>query len=271
MDSYARISKRGLVFCVSSFFAGVIVSLGLSYRVFHMPLEEKYSEQAAEIAALNKTNGQLSQNTQDLKSANQDLSQRLAAARQAMQQSDESALETLLAGSDKLFALEKDRILVHDGDTIKYNLSDDKSLPMWVTIRLAGIDTPELNYYGKKGNDQFGIGEFSHINYGLKAKQYLEMLIAAGTTLSLSSAGPGLFGRTAAYLTIDGKFAAVEIINQGLAYTSITPEQRRRFPEPAREIEEAARTSPNNPNFIHPDEWRRQQRGPGKPYITNGR
>ena len=95
---------------------------------------------------------------------------------------------------------------VLDGDTIRINgAAGEKDQK----VRLLGIDTPERARDGKKA--ECGAAA---------ARKALAKMIDSGTTITITT-DPGIedtdrYGRTLAYLDVDGDDAALALLNQGL-------------------------------------------------------
>jgi len=97
--------------------------------------------------------------------------------------------------------LQKFKVLkIFDGDSLQVTAVD-----LIFSIRLCGIDSPEMGGRDKKGQP------FSH-----EAKSYLEGLLN-GREVTLKSYGTDSYHRQLAEIFLDGKNINIEMIAQGLA------------------------------------------------------
>jgi len=87
-----------------------------------------------------------------------------------------------------------------DGDTIKV-----KGFDLTFTIRLVGIDSPEIGYKGQKSQP-----------YSQKAKRYLTNLLE-NQLISIKSYGSGPYNRQLAEVFVGNKNINLEMIKAGLA------------------------------------------------------
>ena len=114
-----------------------------------------------------------------------------------------------LKESNPVFENQQFKVLkVFDGDTIKV-----AGLDLIFKIRLAGIDSPEIGFNGKKSQP------FSH-----KAQHYLVNLVD-NKKVAIKSYGTGAYNRQLAEVFINGKNINIEMIKAGLAevYTGRRP------------------------------------------------
>jgi micrococcal nuclease len=121
-------------------------------------------------------------------------------------------------------------ISVVDGDTLHVRRNDRD-----VTIRLIGIDTPEVDWYG-------GDAEC----YGARAGRFARgLLYGERVRLELDQERRDQYGRTLAYLYLDdGRMVNVILVRRGFARVTIYPpndghEDRLRRAESAAQAEEA--------------------------------
>ena len=145
-------------------------------------------------------------------------------------------------GPEGAIEIPKDRIVFDDGDTISF---DD------VTIRVLGIDTPEI------AHPEHGFMEDQP--YGREAAARAEELIRGAKTISYLPYENDRYGRLLAHLFIDGKLLGVYLVEEGLAYETITHYGDNGFPDQAAQILDAAEGAPE-PQFIPPHQWRRENR-----------
>ena len=254
------IKKSHLVVTMSALALFTSLSVG-SVLWYDRNLRRQQEEHETVVALLNESNAALQSTNSALVETNgalalskEELSDRLEKAKIALKNSEIEAVETLLGGSTKKFPLEKSRIEVHDGDTIRYLLSSGQSEPVYVGIRLAAIDTPEYKY--RRKYDQYGTGKLSHVNFGQKAADFLQDIIRNSNEISIVYAGPGLFGRAEAYIFADGNMVEVLLVRGRLAYASILPKDAKQFPGYSAEILSAASVV-KAPDFLSPKEWRK--------------
>ncbi|MCK5836010.1 MAG: thermonuclease family protein [Desulfobacula sp.] len=101
-------------------------------------------------------------------------------------------------------------VKVFDGDTIQVT-----GLDLTFSIRLVGIDSPEIGYRGQLGQP-----------FGQQAKQYLMDLLTS-KPVRLKSYGTGGYNRQLAEVFVEDKNLNMEMIRAGLAevYTGKSPKQ----------------------------------------------
>jgi len=116
------------------------------------------------------------------------------------------AFENLTSGDDskEKFKVEK----VFDGDSVQVS-----ALDLVFSIRLVGIDSPEVGFGEQKGQP-----------LGREAKAYLEDLLN-NRKIALKSHGIDGYHRQLAEVFLDGKNINIEMIQQGLAevYKGVPP------------------------------------------------
>jgi len=100
-------------------------------------------------------------------------------------------------------------VTVFDGDTIKV-----RGMDLTFTVRLVGIDCPEMGFRGKKSQP-----------FGHEAREYLISLLGR-QKIALKSYGTGGYNRQLAEIFVDAKNINIEMIRAGLAevYKGKTPE-----------------------------------------------
>ena len=99
-------------------------------------------------------------------------------------------------------------VKVFDGDTVRV-----RGLDLTFTIRLAGIDSPEIGYNGRPSQP-----------YSRKAKNHLASMVE-NKAVQIKSYGTGGYNRQLAELYIDSKNINLEMITAGFAevYTGKLP------------------------------------------------
>lgn len=127
------------------------------------------------------------------------------------------------------FYFDNSLINVVDGDTIK--IGD-------IVYRLLGIDAPETEQ-----------------EYGNKATAYLRELINKAKVVSLSPADFDVYGRILAHLYIDNKPIAYSMIENKLAFQTITSFGDNGFSDISSNILERARKQGRMP-FLNPETYR---------------
>ncbi|MBN1825174.1 MAG: thermonuclease family protein [Candidatus Eisenbacteria bacterium] len=148
-----------------------------------------------------------------------------------------SALET-----DRAIEIPKESIIYDDGDTITFGD---------ITIRVLGIDTPEI------AHPEHGFHEDQP--YGREAAARAEELIRAAKRVTYLPYQNDHYGRLLAHLFIDGDLLGVTLIEEGLAYETVSHYGDNGFPEIAAALLAAAERAPE-PRFIPPHEWRQEHR-----------
>lgn len=92
----------------------------------------------------------------------------------------------------------------YDGDTIDFRLPGPR--PMVITIRINGIDTPEI--MGKCGKEEY---------YAKKAQQMVENILKDAENISLKNIEQGKYSTIAAEVYADGKSLGDKLIQEGMA------------------------------------------------------
>lgn len=139
-------------------------------------------------------------------------------------------------------------VRVDDGDTVVIQWSREDA----EIVRILGIDTPETQHYSHNlPFDQ---------PFGSEARAYARGAFAAATKIEiLRAATLDPFGRSLAYLFINGQNYSLLVLKARLAEESITPYGDNGFPEEAAAIQAAAKAAGPLP-FQPPSEFRARMR-----------
>ena len=138
---------------------------------------------------------------------------------------------------------------VYDGNTVKA-----KSLSKEITIRLVGIDAPEIS--GKKNQP----GQ----PYSRKARDYLNHLVL-NKMVKIEEYGQDRYRRTLAVIYVGDMNVNLRMVQVGLAEAYKGPPVKGFNPNPYRYAEDKARYEGINmwsqgDKYISPKEWRKQQK-----------
>jgi endonuclease YncB( thermonuclease family) len=136
----------------------------------------------------------------------------------------------------------KDRLVCDDGDTFTF---DD------TTVRILGIDTPEI------AHPEHGFLEDQP--YGREAARRAEELLRGAKEIVIFPYQEDRYGRLLAHVLIDGELFGVKMVEEGLAYETVSYYGDNGFPEFAAALLEAAKKAPA-PAFMPPHQWRREHR-----------
>jgi endonuclease YncB( thermonuclease family) len=136
--------------------------------------------------------------------------------------------------------LDPNRIQFKDGDTF---LLDGKP------IRFLGIDTPEII--------DSTVGIYENQPYGLEAAESTRSWILGANIAEYLPDGKDIYNRRLAHIFVDSTLLAVKLIQNGLAYETVTWYGDNGFPDLAEQILEAALSSPK-PKFQKPFLWRKK-------------
>ncbi len=136
----------------------------------------------------------------------------------------------------------KERIIYDDGDTISFDET---------TIRVLGIDTPEI------AHPEHGFHEDQPL--GRAAAARAEELIRAAERVTYLPYRDDRYGRLLAHIFIDDELLGVKLIEEGLAYETISHYGDNGFPEIAARLLKAAESGPK-PEFRPPHLWRKEHR-----------
>ncbi|MCM8783681.1 MAG: thermonuclease family protein [Candidatus Omnitrophica bacterium] len=142
----------------------------------------------------------------------------------------------------KLIVLDKQKIVVVDGDTLHY---DDER------VRLLGVDCPELatDTFGGRGQEP----------YATEAKDFVIKRLQEGTRIELVLIEEqDKYGRSLGHIFIDGESLSLELIRRGLGYETVSRYGDNGFTELSAQILEAAKKI--TPSFENPSEWRKKNR-----------
>jgi len=125
-------------------------------------------------------------------------------------------------------------IRVSDGDTIKVRLDDDSV----ETVRLYGVDCPEKRQ-----------------SFGREATQFTKDMVS-GETVNISSVTTDKYGRTIAWVYVDGKCLDKELLKAGLAwyYKEYAEEKELAILEEKARAKKIGLWQDSNP--VPPWEWR---------------
>jgi len=145
------------------------------------------------------------------------------------------------------------RIRVTDGDTIRIVSGRGPAQ----TVRILGIDAPEVRRSGVAGSmDQ---------RYGPEARAFAAEVFGKATRVQIRRAKrPDRYGRTLAYLFIDGRNYSVMAIERHLAEETVSHYGPQGFPNEAKALREAAERA-GRPPFESPANFRRRAVSKGKP------
>lgn len=121
----------------------------------------------------------------------------------------DSLTKSVLINSDieSIRSYKVERIV--DGDTIVVSKNGEEK-----TIRLIGIDTPELNFTGDGAADPFGIAALDYAK---------SMLIGKNVELEMDVQETDQYGRLLAYVWIDGIMLNKLLLEQGIAKVATYP------------------------------------------------
>jgi len=138
--------------------------------------------------------------------------------------------------------LNKFFIQVIDGDTILYR---------GVYMRFLGVDTPEIR------NPERGI--YSDQPFGRKAKSFTLSQIKGAKEVTYVSDGRDKYGRLLVHIFVDGYPLSLKLVEEGLAYETVSIFGDNGFPEIARRILLASKLHEKLP-FENPYYWRKKNR-----------
>lgn len=125
-------------------------------------------------------------------------------------------LAALLAASFTASAGDAVTILrVIDGDTLRVRDGEEE-----ITVRLLGIDTPEVraNRKAKKDAEEWGVTVEEIIACGEKASAFVSAIAPPGLQVRLTIDGEDAYGRTLAYVALpDGRGLNEILVRNGAA------------------------------------------------------
>jgi endonuclease YncB( thermonuclease family) len=150
------------------------------------------------------------------------------------------ALDTRSGSEANLIRMNRLAIRPDDGDTFFYKD---------VTIRILGIDTPEIIH------EEHGIYEDQP--YGREAARLTIQLLRKAKTVEYLPFQPDKYGRLLAHIFVDGELLSIHLIRAGLAYENVSFYGDNGFPDLAQRILQTAQESPR-PLFEKPPIWRRK-------------
>jgi endonuclease YncB( thermonuclease family) len=143
-------------------------------------------------------------------------------------------------GKNILISMDKSKIKPDDGDSFFYKD---------ITIRILGIDTPEIIHKDH--------GIFEDQPYGREAAAMTTNTLAKAKIIEYIPSEDDKYGRLLAHIFVDGELLSVLLIKAGLAYETISYYGDNGFPDLAEKILMAVRESPQ-PKFEKPYKWRRK-------------
>ncbi len=143
-------------------------------------------------------------------------------------------------GKIVLINMDKSKIKPDDGDSFFYKD---------ITIRILGIDTPEIIHKDH--------GIFEDQPYGRDAAAMTANTVAKAKIIEYIPFEDDKYGRLLAHIFVDGELLSVLLIKAGLAYETISYYGDNGFPDLAEKILEAVRES-QRPKFEKPYKWRRK-------------
>lgn len=101
----------------------------------------------------------------------------------------------------------RDLISVYDGDTFKISVECSPSFAETLSIRVLGIDTPEI-----KGTSKL------ERKLAIEARDHLKQLLTTARTIECTKVKWCKYGgRVLAYVAVDGKDVGKSLIDEGLA------------------------------------------------------
>lgn len=116
-------------------------------------------------------------------------------------------------------------------------------------IRILGIDTPEV------AHPEHGIEQDQE--YGKEAVDLTNKLLDRAERVTIIEDKKDKYDRMLSHVLVDGELLAVKLIKAGLGYETISFYGDNGFPEFAKQIKDAAETSPK-PKFEEPHLWRKK-------------
>lgn len=118
-------------------------------------------------------------------------------------------------------------------------------------IRVLGIDTPEI------AHPQLGMDEPQP--FGLAASESTRVWITRAMIVEYVPDGRDRYNRRLAHVFVDGDLLATRLIEQGLAYETVSFYGDSGFPDLAQQILDASRVAPK-PQFEEPYKWKQRHR-----------
>ena len=120
-----------------------------------------------------------------------------------------------------------------------------------LTIRVLGIDTPELR--------NPGIGFEDGQPYGRQAGELAGKILSQAKIIEYLPSKEDRYGRMLAHVFVDGELFGAKMIEAGLAYETVSFYGDNDFPDLAEELLRAAEKA-GTPPFEEPRIWRREHR-----------
>jgi micrococcal nuclease len=156
-----------------------------------------------------------------------------------------SILALFIFNASLSFAGQYQVFRVVDGDTFIVKHGDIK-----ITIRLVGIDAPELSNNKRKDGQPFSRQSTKHLA-GLVLNK----------TVEIKSYGPDRYGRTLGEVFLDGKSVNLEMVKSGFAEVYRGTPAKGQNMEPYWKAEEEAKASNRGmwvlgDEYVSPREWR---------------
>jgi len=143
---------------------------------------------------------------------------------------------------DRAVLVERRGMQIDDGDTFVYD---------GVTVRILGIDTPEIMHPEH--------GFYEDQPYGHEATDKATEIFDSASVIEYVADSLDPYGRTLAQVFVDGESFAVKMIEAGMAYESVSFYGDNGFPDIAALILAAAEKA-GTPPFQEPHIWRREHR-----------
>ena len=138
--------------------------------------------------------------------------------------------------------MDKSKIRPDDGDSFHYDT---------LTIRILGIDTPEITHKEH--------GYFEDQPFGRDAAALTNRLIRQARQIAYVPYKKDMYGRMLAHVFVDRELLSERLLKAGLAYETVTRYGDNGFPDIAEYILEVAGASPQ-PQFEAPWKWRQKNR-----------
>lgn len=136
----------------------------------------------------------------------------------------------------------------HDGDTCHVGVAE----AMWLNVRLAGIDAPEVQGRSKKVGQELGAQSRDYLNDLLKGK-----------TVTIRQVDLDPYNRPVVELTLDGKLINTQLLEQGFAemYRGKTKRLDKTIYETAEKTaKDAKRGIWGLAHYVSPKDFRSQQK-----------
>ena len=118
-------------------------------------------------------------------------------------------------------------------------------------IRVLGIDTPEIAHPA--------LGMHEDQPFGVAAAESTQAWMTRAAVIEYVPDGMDRYNRRLAHVFLDGKLLAIRLIQNGLAYETVSHFGDSGFPDLAQQILDTSRAAPKPP-FEAPYKWKRRQR-----------